>query len=466
MRPAPAAEQPLAQGRFHIVYSAHLLKKGLFFCLVPLLQALLRWDLPSLYGVLRQEAAILLALAAVSLLLWRRTAWRRYADRLELRSGVGLHRLRVLRRSELAAVELRRGPLLRLAGASRVSLFGARTDQTVRLYLTRRDASALADALLPPPRRQPLFKPVGGQRLSLVMVSANLISTGLLLGVSLRETEELLGSAVTLPLKDNLTRLEQLMERVAPTGVAWLFTLAFLLWGASLVVSLLRTVGFTVARSGGVILCHGGLFTRTERRILASAVTACDLRVTPVARLLRRYPVYFSAGAYRESDVPILVFKRGQTDLLEALMPGFVPPGGPTENRIGRSGVAFFWKSGLALAFSLAVTGVSAWQLPGVTGLLTIPCLLSAAAVAVAAEGYRLEGAARTPGRVLTVQYSRLFTRHWVCVFTPDVTFRIFSQPFSQSVGRCDLTVRLPAGVRFRVRSVNRYRAAHLPLDV
>ena len=189
------------------------------------------------------------------------------------------------------------------------------------------------------------------------------------------------------------------------------------------------------------------------------------IKTLPVARLLRRYPVYLTAGAYHASDVPILVYKKGQTDLLAALMPGFMPPSGPTENRIGRSAPLFFWKSGACLAFSLALVGVSVWQLPGVTGLLILPCLLSAAALLVAAEGYRLEGAGRTPGRVLTVQYSRLFTRHWVCVFTPDVNFTLFASPFAQAVGRCNLTVSLPGGGRLRARSVNRYRAAHLPLD-
>lgn len=461
-----ARETPAAQGRYHIVYSLHLLKKGLFFCLVPLVQALVSWDLPSLYGVLRQEALILLALAAVSLVLWLHTGWRQYPDRLELASGVVVRRSRVLRRSELAVVEITRNPFLHLLGAARVTLYGCRVRQTVTLYLTRRDAQALADSLLPPPQKPPLFKPVGGQRLSFVMVSANVISTALLLTVSLRQTEELLGAAVTLPIRDNLTRLEQLVEQVVPAGVAWLFTAVFLLWGASLLVSLLRTMGFSVARSGGVILCHGGFLLRTERRILASAVSACDVRVTPVARLLRRYPVYLTAGAYHADDVPVLVFKKGQSGLLQALMPGFVPPGGPTENRIGRSVPMFFWKSGACLALSLALTGVSMWQLPAVTGLLVIPCVLSAAAVLVSAEGYRLEGAARTPGRVLTVQYCHIFTRHWVCVFTPDVNFRLFASPFAQSVGRCNLTISLPCGRRLRVRSVNRYRAAHLPLDI
>ena len=461
-----APQTPAVQGRYHIVYSLHLLKKGLFFCLVPLVQALISWDLPSLYGVLRQEALILLALAAVSLVLWRNTGWRQYPDRLELYSGVLLHRSRVLRRSELAVVEITRNPFLQLLGAARVTLYGCRVRQTIILYLPRRAAMALADTLLPPPRKPPLFKPVGGQRLAFVMVSANVISTALLLTVSLRQTEELLGAAVTLPIRDNFTRLEQLVEKVVPAGVAWLFTAVFLLWGASLLVSLLRTVGFTVARSGGVILCHGGFILRTERRILAAVVSACDVRITPVARLLRRYPVYLTAGSYHAGDVPILVCKKGQTDLLQALMPGFVPPGGPTENRIGRSVPMFFWKSGACLAFSLALLGVSMWQLPAVTGLLVIPCVLSAAAVLISAEGYRLEGAARTPGRVLTVQYSRIFTRHSVCVFTPDINFRLFASPFAQSVGRCNLTIQLPCGFRLRVRSVNRYRAAHLPLEM
>lgn len=49
------------QRRFHIIFAVHYLRYGLLLCLVPMLQALLAFDLDSLWAALRQDAVILLA---------------------------------------------------------------------------------------------------------------------------------------------------------------------------------------------------------------------------------------------------------------------------------------------------------------------------------------------------------------------------------------------------------------------
>lgn len=454
--------------RYHIVYSLHIFKKGLIFCLVPLVQALLAFDLPSLYTALRQEALILALLAALSLLVWRCTGWQQDSDKLLLRAGVLVRRQRTVRRSELAVVEVARPLWLRTMGAAKLTLYMARSGApgggTVSLYLPRKAAESLAEELLPLPRHKPLFKPTGAAWLGFVMVSANLISTGLLLWVSIQQTGELLGQDVTAPLWNNLDRLEQIAEAVLPAGLAWIFTVGFLLWGVSLMLSFFRTAGFTVGRSGGVILCQGGFLSLTERRILAAAVTACDVRTTPVARLLRMRPVYLSAGSYKGGDIPVLVYRKGHEHLLDALMPGFCMPPRRTENIIGRSLPTFIIKSGLIFLVSFALTCVSAWKLPQITGLLAIPCALSAAAVLVAYEGFFMEGVSQNPGRTLGVQYCRAFTRHSMCIFTQNLSVRLYTTPFAETVGRCNLTIGMPCGQKVTVRSMNHYRARHLPI--
>ena len=55
------------QRRFHIIFAVHYLRYGLLLCLVPMLQALLAFDLDSLWAALRQDAVILLACAAAAL---------------------------------------------------------------------------------------------------------------------------------------------------------------------------------------------------------------------------------------------------------------------------------------------------------------------------------------------------------------------------------------------------------------
>ena len=47
------------QRRFHIIFAVHYLRYGLLLCLVPMLQALLAFDLDSLWAALRQDAVIL-----------------------------------------------------------------------------------------------------------------------------------------------------------------------------------------------------------------------------------------------------------------------------------------------------------------------------------------------------------------------------------------------------------------------
>ena len=59
--------------------------------------------------------------------------------------------------------------------------------------------------------------------------------------------------------------------------------------------------------------------------------------------------------------------------------------------------------------------------------------------------------------------FTRFFTRHEVCVLTPDIAYTITENPFSVSGGRCDLRVHLPCGVRYRVRGVLRYLAQEIP---
>ena len=76
------------QRRFHIIFAVHYLRYGLLLCLVPMLQALLAFDLDSLWAALRQDAVILLACAAAALALWRATAFRLEDGAVKVTQGV------------------------------------------------------------------------------------------------------------------------------------------------------------------------------------------------------------------------------------------------------------------------------------------------------------------------------------------------------------------------------------------
>ena len=174
--------------------------------------------------------------------------------------------------------------------------------------------------------------------------------------------------------------------------------------------------------------------------------------------------MFLCAGSYTGADLPILVYGKGRDALLQALMPQFIPPRSVAGITANRSWPQFLWKSGALLAFCAMLCVVSMWKLPQLTPLLLVPLALSAGLVAVSVEGWFTEGAARNSNGTMAVCYTRLFSRHQLCVFSPNISLSSIQTPFSEAVGRCTLTIYLPCRRRIRVRSIKKLAADHLRL--
>ena len=453
-------------GRFHPLHALRYLRYGFVLCLVPMVQALLAFDLESLAVALRQDAAILIVCCALAAVLWRSTWFSVEGDAVCAREGVFLLSSHRYASKSISAVEISRPLHCRMLGASNVTIYfksrGAR--RKVVLCLPRRAAAEAAQALLPVRDDTSVFAPMGFERFALVMLSANLLTGCVFVYLGARRLTEWLGQPVRDKALENFTRLESLLASVLPAGLALATAALFVLIAAAFLVSLLHTAGFRVCRNGGVIISRGGLLTKLERRILVSAVTSADVRVTPVARLLRRRPVYVTAGSYRGGDLPLMVCRAEARRAPQALVPDYAPADGPLCVPARKSLPQYLWKPGSALAASLALCGAALWTVPGVLPVLYIPLIASLACCAVSAEGYFAEGVRRNENRTLSVTYTRFFTRHEVCVLTPDVSYEMFRHPVAVNQGRCDFTVRLPCGVRCRARGVLFCEADRLPL--
>lgn len=461
----------LAKGRFHIVYTLKYIRYGLILCLVPMIQALLSWDFNSLYTALRQDFLILTIMVILSLCIWKRVGFCLTKETLTLRYGLFFAQNTSISTDEVAAIVLDRPWFLRLLGCTRVKLYATSSASFghMRCYLSRRHAAVLAECILPVQTESSFFAPSGAERICFTMLSANLVTTAALIYISAQQTEKILGRNLGIELShlavSNLEKIEQLAEIFLPAGVAWLFTLLFILWGLALFSSLLSTARFRVSRSGGVILSKGGRINHSERRVLASAVTYCDVRVTPVSRLLRRYPVFLCAGSYI-SDFPILLYKKGQETLLEALMPAFLPPRPVAGITNDRSLPQFLWQSGSLFLLCSALTAVSVWRLPDLTLLLMIPLILSLGLLLASIEGWFKEGIDRNENRTLSVCYTRFFTRHNLCVFTSDLSFTTLQTPFSENIGRCNFILHLPCYKNVVIRSIKTYEAHRIKLII
>ena len=429
-------------------------------------QALIQFDLPALFAALWQDACILAACFAAAAVVWWFTRFTVEEHDVCTRQGVLVRSHHRYSAKSISVVEIRRPLHCRLLGASYLTFYfktrGTRCK--VKLCLPRRAAEAAADALLTVENDVRVFAPAGFEKLAFVMLSANVLTSCLFLWLGAQRLTEWLGSDVRDKAFENFTKLESLFETVLPAGLALATAALFVIVSAAFAVSLLHTTGFRVCRTGGVILSRCGLLTKTERRILVSAVTSADVRVTPVARLLRRRPVYVTAGSFRGGDMPMMVYRAGADRAPQALVPRYEPAEGPMCRCARRSLPQFLWKPGTALAVSLALCGVALWALPGILPVLYVPVLASAGCLAQSAEGYFVEGMARQKGGALCVTYTRFFTRHEVCVMTPDVTYETFRHPVSVREGRSDFTVRLPCGIKCRARGVMHAAADRMPL--
>ncbi len=447
--------------RPHLLDSLRFFRYGLVLCLVPMVQALFRFDLAGLFTALQQDAVILAVCLIPSLILWYAARISVTPQTISFRQGIGFCVQQTFARTSITAVEIERPLYCRFLGAARVRVYfrDYTAPRKLTVYLTKRDAFLLSETLMPVRHHSGLFTPAGFERLALSMLSANIVTTSVFLWMGVKKLNEYFEQDLEQIALEQFSRLEVLIEQLLPAGAAFLIALIFCLASITFCYSFFHTFGFSCGRSGGVIISRGGFFTKIERRILASDITACHVRVTLIARLLRRRPVYLTAGWFSGGDMPLLVYKVGREHLVQALVPNFVPPPKGLGDPSGKSLKQFFWQPAVALGLCLGLCGVALNVMPGLLGVLALLALLSAGCLLVSMEGFWQEGIAENPNRTLSLVYTRFFTRHEVCVLTQDRSFAVRQNPFSVRLGRSNVFVRLPAHRSFRVRGVRKARA-------
>ena len=215
--------------------------------------------------------------------------------------------------------------------------------------------------------------------------------------------------------------------------------------------SFAQTVHYTVWHTADQIGSRGGWLGHFECRVRTSEISFADVRISPAARLMKRWPVFVTAGGC-SPELPLFVYRSGEEALFRELLPEFrMPPDllARTEQR----SLIFFAPAGIPFALCLLLTLVSATVLPQLTLTLLIPTLFFGALLAGAAAGYRREGLWLREGRMTLRRQQGLYL-HCICVFHPDVCLTAAQSPWAASVGRTNLTLTFPGWVKLKVRSV------------
>lgn len=438
--------------RLHSLTAALFLRKALLLCLLPLARVLLARDWLALRAALRQDAALLCLLAAASWALLRFSGWTLDgAGVLRLRWAFGARYELAVPQRQIIAVVIEQPALLRLLGASRVTIYlkGQRAGSKITLCLSKRDAATLADALLPA-EHDAAHRAAGAEKTALAVLGANGLSTLALLWVALRESEGIYQDARVLAYA-GLGHLAAFAARWLPAGAAWLLALAAVLWGASLLRSAAQTARHTAFGGSSMLGCRGGLVGRYECRVKRSALSRAEARLSPAAYILRRAPLYIASDGF-ECPLPLLVCGFGDEAALASLLPGFVMPPRRRANTAGRSIPAFFMPQGLPFGVCCVLTLASVSALPALTPVLALLCAAFAPSLIMAQRGFVREGAWLCGGRLVLCR-QRGVRLHCVCVYRAR-SLETRQNPWAAAAGRADLTVRFARKSSETVRSV------------
>jgi hypothetical protein len=421
------------QGRFHWSYALRFLRKTLIVYLLPLVQVVFDRAWSALLLALYQDLALLCVAALLCTVFLLSSRWWLDADgTLHLHWDLIWQVDRTLRSADLAAVQLDRTLFQHITGAAKLTVYPACPDRKANftLYLPSPSAKQLAERLIPAQisDQNEVYHPGGGEYLALALLSANGLTTLLLLLVALHQ-QQLYGAAGP-QLTAHLSNAAAWAAHWLPLGLAWLLTFLAFLAGVSLGRSFLHTLRYRVWNADGILCGQGGVLHTSRYRIRTAMISYADVRLTPAARLLHRCPVYVAAGAYTDNEIPVYIYdprSPAQTAALEAMLPGFQMPPRRRADPTGRS-----------IAVLLPVL---------------LPTLYFALMLFAVHEAWYTESAFCVGGR-LTLRRQQNFTIHCVCVLTPHVCLSLFQTPWAVATQRTDLCFYMPGRRHFKVRSI------------
>ena len=268
--------------------------------------------------------------------------------------------------------------------------------------------------------------------------------------LAIRQTRQLPLDAETLAFA-HLGHLAAFAARWLPAGAAWLLTLATALFGASLVRSFAQTVHYEVWHTATQIGSRGGWIDRFECRVRSAQISYADVRVSPAARVLKRWPVFVTAGCCTP-ELPLFVYRSGGEALFRELLPEFQMPPDVRADTTQRS-LIFFAPAGIPFALCALLSLVSVTVLPAMTVTLLVPTVFFFVLLCGAVMGYTREGIWLREGKVTLRRQEGVYL-HCICVFHPDLCLMGFQSPWAANVRRTNLTLIFPGQVRLRVRSI------------
>lgn len=434
----------MEEWRLHPAYSFKYIKYGLLLCVIPIVQAVIAWDIESAFVALRQNIVILASMAIVALILWGRTSLSFNEKEVVITEGLFLRRTTVLQREKLTALVLERPMRYRVTKGTKLRFYfkSPAYPSGYAVPLSKDRAKVLAELFMPCQGSPVAFRPAGIEFLNYLMLSVDVLA-GVAFGVmAVQRLTQVFGEEFKQTAMQGLLTAEHMVAIFVPAGIALLVTLVLFIYGIALGNSILRAGGFQVKRYGNVIVTSGGILTKRENRIFLSEITSSELRVTWPSRLLRRFPIYVTAGGFHQRDLPVMIYHKNNLMKVKQLLPGFAMPFVEYCKDVQkRSFLQYLWAPLSIFAVTGAAIGLCQNRLPDMVPILVFPLLLSLVYLFVSAEGIKKEGVRRGQNGTILVSSAGFLTRKIVTVYTTDFFLKVSTSTTGELAGRCSVRI-------------------------
>ncbi len=432
-----------------------------------MVQALLQFDLNALFNALIQDVFILLFFIFIAIVLWSQTSFNLDGDTLYIKSGVFLRHTRAYTKQSISVLDIKRPLHYRVFGASNITIYfnNHALPKKVSFVLPKKTAENVSSTLMPLNSENSVFEPLGFERFVLILLSANILTTALLLWYTLQTISDFSGKdmiEVTQLAGENFLRFEQILEQFLPTGIAFLTALIFAVASISFLNSFFTTGGLRVCRSGGIILCECGIFHKTQRRISTKYITSCDVRITPTARILKRYAVYVTAGSFKSNDFPVMIIKKTQPHCVQTLLPDYSVPTASLCDIKKKSLIQYLYKPVFFTAICLFILYVAYEVMPKTVPVFTLAIFMCLLLLLQSIEGFFKEGVCKNENRTISLHYSKFFTLHKVCIFSKGAMYTLFQTPFGARKKYVKFYCKLPSGKTYKARGVPLYKVGRI----
>lgn len=379
-------------------------------------------------------------------------------DRIVLEKGLVLRRRAVVPLKAITRTEIRRGPLLRLLYAKKITV--ETLSGKISFYLKKDE-----DLPFLPKNRGHIVRPKRSLVFFGAFVDTRALSGVVLFSFTLYRIGKIFGSGyierIIAAISDTAAGLSNTMEQLhiaIPRAAALAAVFLLTAWGFAFVTKLMSMADFRVSSHEGFITVRRGLIILYEQVVVLNNLDAVISCQTVSAIAVRKAPLY-ARGTMIFPPVGQDAARRVLRSLCGSDIKYSAETKPPLRALFGHCAVSLGWAGGFSAALVLTKLALYFGIIPSAELLKTVLWYgLAASLWAVLACGlyWRFSGVS-DGASLLMISARKGYRLYGAYIPKRMAVLKTLSQnPFQRRAGLCDLTITLYGKRRFRLRGIPR----------